>query len=133
RLEGALREREEAVESLRTALAELQQSDDRLHGLLDTAVDGVVELGPDDTIVRANDAFRSMIGLGSERLEGRTWAEVGFMAAAEIPLAALRTNGHAVIETERRALHLEARTSTVPTDPPGSLLLVRDVTASTVA
>jgi signal transduction histidine kinase len=96
-------------------------------------VDGVVELGPDDTIVRANDAFRSMIGLGSERLEGRTWADVGFMAAAEIPLAALRTNGHAVIETERRALHLEARTSTVPTDPPGSLLLVRDVTASTVA
>ena len=33
----------------------------------------------------------------------------------------------------RRTIHLEARSSPIPTDPPGTLLLVRDVTASKVA
>ncbi len=133
RAQAALRDRERAVESMRQAIAGLQESDQRVRGLLETAVDGVVEIGPRDVVLRANDAFRSMLALRSEELVGRSWQEVAAMANAESALAALRTTGHAVIEADGRAVHLEARMSQVPTDPPASLLLVRDVTASKVA
>ncbi len=133
RLQSALREREEAVASLRTVVDELAGSEQRLRGLLDAAVDGVVELGPGDIVVRANDAFRAMVGLDAKDVIGWTWAEVAEGGGAEGSLADLRESGHAVITSGGRTIHLEARSSPVPTEPPGTLLLVRDVTASKVA
>ena len=47
--------------------------------------------------------------------------------------AELRGAGHATLAVAGRTVHLEARASTVPTEPPGTLLLVRDVTANKVA
>jgi PAS domain S-box-containing protein len=132
-LQGALRERQRAVESMRAAMAGLQESDQRLRGLLEAALDGVVEIGPGGDVVRANDAFRTMVGLPSEQLVGRTWTEVAAMTGAEPEMLALRTTGHALIEPDGRPVHLEARISSVPIDPPGTLMLVRDVTASKVA
>ena len=132
-LGAALRERQRAVESTQAALAGLQESDQRLRGLLEAALDGVVEIGPGGVVVRDNDAFRTMVGLPSERLVGRTWQEVAAMTVSESEMLALRATGHAVIEPDGRPVHLEARISSVPTDPPGTLMLVRDVTASKVA
>lgn len=133
RLQSALRERQRAVESMQSAMVGLQESDQRLRGLLEAALDGVVEIGAGGVVVRANDAFRTMVGLPSDQLAGRTWTEVAAMTGADTEMLALRTTGHAVIEPDGRPVHLEARISRVPTDPPGTLMLVRDVTASKVA
>jgi PAS domain S-box-containing protein len=133
RLQAALREREEAVTSLRTVVEELGASGQRLRGLLAAAVDGVVELGPGNVVVQANEAFHSMIGLEPSDVIGRTWQEAGELAGAERPFAELVDTGHAVLSIGGRPVHLEARTSDIPTEPPGKLLLIRDVTSSKVA
>src|SRR5256885_14272501 len=65
-LEGALRERESAIASLRSAADVVTSSEARLRLLLDAAVDGVVELDAQSTIVRANGAFCSMVHLPME-------------------------------------------------------------------
>jgi PAS domain S-box-containing protein len=133
RLEAALREREDAVDSLRTAVDELAGSEQRLRGLLDAAVDGVVEIGPGDIVIRANNAFRAMVGLDAKDLTGWSWQQIAERCGAEAPLAELRESGQATISTGGRTVHLEARASEVPTEPAGTLLLIRDVTASKVA
>jgi PAS domain S-box-containing protein len=133
RLAAALDDREEALASLHDAAAEIARSEARLRLLLDAAVDGVVELGPDDVVLRANDAFCAMIGLRAEDVIGRHWADVASAARAEVAFGALREGGQAVLTTETRSLHLEARVSSLPAEPPGTLLLVRDVTSSKVA
>jgi PAS domain S-box-containing protein len=112
---------------------ELAGSEQRLRGLLDAAVDGVVELGAGGAIVRANDAFRSMVGLDTQEIVGSTWQDVADHAGSSDAFAALRGAGHASLIVAGRTVHLEARASVVPTEPPGTLLLVRDVTTNKVA
>lgn len=133
RLQGAVREREDAADTLRTVVDELAGSEQRLRGLLDAAVDGVVELGAGGAIVRANDAFRSMVGLDTQEIVGSTWQDVADHAGSSDAFAALRGAGHASLIVAGRTVHLEARASVVPTEPPGTLLLVRDVTTNKVA
>ncbi len=137
RLATALGEREDALGSLRDAAAEVARSEARLRLLLDAAADGVVELDPDDVVVRANDAFCAMVDLPAGDVIGRPWTEVAAGARAEVAFGALRDGGQAVLTSEARSLHLEARASTMPAelpaDPPGTLLLIRDVTSNKVA
>jgi PAS domain S-box-containing protein len=132
--EAALVEKETALGSLIATADTLAQSEERGRLLLDSAVDGVVELDHRGVILRANQALYAMVGLRPAQVLGRTWDEL----AAAVPaddgtLAALPVTGEAVLTTSQGTVYLEARTSQVPTAPPGSLLLIRDVTGSKVA
>jgi PAS domain S-box-containing protein len=132
--EAALVEKETALGSLTATADTLAQSEERGRLLLDSAVDGVVELDHRGVILRANQALYAMVGLRPAQVLGRTWDEL----AAAVPaddgtLAALPVTGEAVLTTSQGTVYLEARTSQVPTTPPGSLLLIRDVTGSKVA
>jgi len=133
-LEGALQERESAIASLRSAADVVTSSEGRLRLLLDAAVDGVVELDAIATIVRANGAFCSMVHLPMEEVVGRRWPDmVKRSGRGTDSLAALPETGEAMVSTDSGTSYLEARSSTVPTVPPGRLLMIRDVTASKTA
>jgi PAS domain S-box-containing protein len=132
-LEGALEERESAIGSLRAAADVVKSSEARLRLLLDAAVDGVVELDARGNIVRANGAFCSMVHLPLEEVLGRAWTEMVRRSGGGQSLASLPETGEAVVVRENGALYLEARSSKVPTSPPGTLLMIRDVTASKTA
>src|SRR6266540_868256 len=132
-LEGALEERESAIGSLRAAADVVKSSEARLRLLLDAAVDGVVELDARGTVVRANGAFSSMVHLPLEEVLGRPWTEMVTRSGGGESLASLPETGEAVVVRENGALYLEARSSKVPTSPPGTLLMIRDVTASKTA
>jgi signal transduction histidine kinase len=81
-----------------------------------------------------NDAFCSMVRLASAEIVGRTWDEMARIAGDSAgSLAALPGTGQATVASGTGAAFLEARSSTIPTTPPGKLLLIRDVTASKVA
>jgi PAS domain S-box-containing protein len=131
---ASLREREAALSSLRNATRVVASSEARHRLIVDAAVDGIVELDASGIISRVNDAFCSMVHLPSAEIVGRTWDEMARIAGdSEGSLAALPETGHATVATGTGAAHLEARSSTIPTTPPGTLLLIRDVTASKVA
>jgi len=132
-LEDALGRRESAIASLKAAADVVASSEARLRLLLDAAVDGLVELGPSGAIVRANAAFCSMIHLPQEEVLGRSWDELAARSGAGRSLASLLDTGQAVLVAEGGTSYLEARSSAVPTSPPGRLLMIRDVTASKVA
>ncbi len=132
-LEGALEERESAIGSLRAAADVVKSSEARLRLLLDAAVDGVVELDARGTVVRANGAFCSMVHLPLEEVLGRPWTEMVRRSGGGESLASLPETGEAVVVGENGALYLEARSSKVPISPPGTLLMIRDVTASKTA
>ncbi|HEY3208249.1 MAG TPA: ATP-binding protein [Actinomycetota bacterium] len=132
-LEGALEERESAIGSLRAAADVVKSSEARLRLLLDAAVDGVVELDARGTVVRANGAFCSMVHLPLEEVLGRPWTEMVRRSGGGESLASLPETGEAMVVGENGALYLEARSSKVPTSPPGTLLMIRDVTASKTA
>jgi PAS domain S-box-containing protein len=133
-LEGALGERETAIASLQSAAGIMAASEARLRLLLDAAVDGVVELDAEGTIVRANGAFCSMVHLPIEEVLGRRWVDmVRRSERAGDSLASLPDTGEAVISSDTGTSYLEARASVVPTTPPGMLLMIRDVTASKTA
>lgn len=133
-LATALREREEALESFRRAVAEVASSEARLRLLLDAAVDGVMELDGAGTVVRANDAFCQMIQLQREAVVGHPWIEVaGKVPGTTESMASLPSTGQAELTHQGRTVYLEARSSPLPADPPGTLLFVRDVTATKVA
>jgi PAS domain S-box-containing protein len=133
-LEGALRERESAIDSLRSAADVVTSSEARLRLLLDAAVDGVVELDESGKIVRANGAFCSMVHLPMDEIVGRSWQDmVKRSGGATDSLGALPETGEAVVMRESGASYLEARSSAIPTVPPGRLLMIRDVTASKTA
>jgi PAS domain S-box-containing protein len=125
-----LQERERAIELLEAAAERIGVSEARLRLLFDSAVDGVVEMDEADTIVRANGAFCSMVGIPSERILGRVWADVaeeavgGGRSLRDLPLT-----GEAVLISGDDTRHLEARRSRLATVSPGSLLVIRDVTA----
>ena len=133
-VEGALQERESAIASLRSAADVVTSSEARLRLLLDAAVDGVVELDAKATIVRANGAFCSMVHLPMVEVVGRRWSDmVKRSGRGTDSLAALPETGEAMVSTDSGTSYLEARSSRVPTIPPGRLLMIRDVTASKTA
>lgn len=133
-MERALQEREGSIAALRATTEELRRSEARHRQLLDAAVDGIVELDHQGRIVRVNRAFCAMARLREDQVVGRTWAELAQLAGDHTgSLAELPETGRAVLERETGSVHLEARASPVASDPPGTLLLIRDVTASRIA
>ncbi|HEX2089155.1 MAG TPA: ATP-binding protein [Actinomycetota bacterium] len=132
-LAQSLHERSTAIESLSSATDILRDSDARHRLLLSAAVDGIVELDADGVIVRVNDAFCAMVNLSAEEAVGRRWGEMAALAGGNPSLITLPETGEATVVTDRGTAHLEARKSVVPTNPPGTLLLIRDVTASKVS
>jgi PAS domain S-box-containing protein len=133
-LEGALGEREAAITSLRSAAEVVETSAARHRLLLDAAVDGIVELDPSGTIVRANGAFCTMVRLSLREVIGLNWTDmVKRVGRVNETLATLPETGEAVLATATGTTYLEARSSTLPTTPPGKLLMIRDVTASKTA
>src|SRR6266568_3026763 len=71
-----------------------------------------------------------MVHMHPQEVVGRRWEEMAAMTAGGDSLAALPDTGEAVMRSEAGATYLEARSSRVPTVPPGTLLMIRDVTAS---
>jgi signal transduction histidine kinase len=133
-LGGALDERETAIASLRSAAVVRTASEARLHLLLDAAVDGVVEMDAAGTIVRTNGAFSSMVQLPMDQVLGHRWVDMVMRSGrGGDSLAGLPETGEAMISSETGTSYLEARSSAVPTSPPGKLLMIRDVTASKTA
>jgi PAS domain S-box-containing protein len=133
--EEALRETDAALERARRAHQTLIESEEHLRLVFDAAVDGIVELSADGLVVRANEAFCTMVGLPRSSVEGQSWSAVA--ASLDGPdgtLASLPTSGEAQFRgREGQVVHLEARTSQMPTDPPRRLLMIRDVTAARVS
>jgi PAS domain S-box-containing protein len=131
--EEALQVKESPLASVRAASEIVSASEARHRLLLDAAVDGVVELDANLMIVRANDAFCTMVRLPLEEILGRTWGAMVEHSPGGSSLSTLPETGEATIETDRGVTHLEARSSVISSAPPGTLLLIRDVTASKVA
>jgi len=139
--EAALEEADHAMLQLRKAIDTVAESEERLRILFDAAVDGIVEIDHEGIIISANEAFCVMVGLDRDFAVGRSWqaaaAAAGGGSASSAgkgePLAALPETGQATLLREGHEMFLEARTSTTPGNPPGRLLLVRDVTAAKVA
>jgi PAS domain S-box-containing protein len=133
--ESALGDADAALEQVRQANETLQRSEEHLRMVFDTAVDGIVELDQRDRILAANEAFTRMIGLDREAIEGQPWgALAASVQGADDSFRHLPTAGQAqVARVDGQPIHLEARVSSIPTDPPRRLLLVRDVTSAKVA
>jgi PAS domain S-box-containing protein len=133
--ERALRETDQALERVREANETLRQSEEHLRLVFETAEDGIVELDEHGTVLRANEAFAEMISLPRESIEDQPWGAVAsVVVGADETFAGMRVGGQSQISRpDGQVLHLESRTSAVPTAPPRTLLLVRDVTAARVA
>lgn len=133
-LASALREKEIALGSLRTASDVLAASEEKHRLLLDAAVDGVVELDRDGTIVRANGAFCAMVGLAPDAVLAHRWDAVAIAAPnGGESLLTLPETGEAVLAGPNGTVYVEARSSPIGESPPGMLLLIRDTTASKAA
>jgi PAS domain S-box-containing protein len=134
RLGAALRERDATIASLRDVAEVVSTSEARHRLIVDAAVDGIVELDSAGVISRVNDAFCAMVRLVPQEIIGRTWREMAAVAGdSGGTLPGLPETGQATMVTETGTAYLEARSSTLPTSPPGTLLLIRDVTPSKVA
>lgn len=131
--ESALAETDHAMAQLQDAITTVALSEERLRLLFDAAVDGIVELDAKDVVRGANGAFCDMVGLDREFLIGKPWDRVAAASPGGASIASLLINGKAALERGGHEVFLEARTSDVPGDPPGKLLLVRDVTSAKVA
>jgi PAS domain S-box-containing protein len=137
-LAHALAEREDALESVRRAGAEAAASESRLRLLFDAAADGVVELDGAGRIIRANGAFCHMMQLSSDKVLGRPWRDVAGQAPVtdrdvDAPMTELPVTGQGELTVEGRTVYVESRSSSLPGDPPGTLLFIRDVTSTRVA
>ncbi|HEX6843505.1 MAG TPA: PAS domain-containing sensor histidine kinase, partial [Actinomycetota bacterium] len=133
--EAALADADRSLERVRETNETLRRSEEHLRLVFEAAVDGFVELDDHDTILRANGAFANMIGVDRLAIEGQRWATVAAsLDGTDERFARLPEGGAATIErTDGGPLHLESRVSSIPTDPPRTLMLVRDVTASKVS
>jgi PAS domain S-box-containing protein len=133
--ERALAETDQALERVREANETLRRSEEHLRLVFETAEDGIVELDERGVVLRTNEAFVEMVGLPRESIEDQPWtALASVITGADESFAALRTGGQSQISRSGgQVLYLESRTSAVPTVPPRTLLLVRDVTAARVA
>ncbi len=75
-LERAIEARDRAMATMHAAAASITESEARLRLLLQSAVDGVVELDGSGRVVRANPAFCAMVGLPEHLVVGRVWVDV---------------------------------------------------------
>ena len=133
--ERALAETDQALERVREANETLRQSEEHLRLVFETAEDGIVELDERGVVLRSNEAFADMISLPRESIEDQPWtALASAITGVDDTFPALASGGQSQISrADGQVLHLESRTSAVPTTPPRTLLLVRDVTAARVA
>jgi PAS domain S-box-containing protein len=113
----------------------LRRSDEHLRLIFDAAVDGFVEVDHEGSVLRANGAFGRMIGKDPASLVGETWEEVAHSIEGVDPaFAQLQRGGQATVaRPDGQVVHLESTASVIPTDPPRTLVLVRDVSAAKVA
>lgn len=132
---AALAQTDRALARLRDSNDTLRRSEEHLRLVFEAAVDGFVELRADGTIERANEAFCAMVGRDRAAIEGVSWAALAAAAPGADPaFADLPHGGTAMVSrADGQPLHVESRVSKVPTTPPRTLLLVRDVTAAKVA
>lgn len=133
--ERALTEADMALERVRETNETLRQSEEHLRLVFEAAVDGIVELDQRDVILRANDAFCSMVRIDRASIEGLPWtALAAAVSGTDSSFASLPATGQGTIQRpEGHPLYLESRISEVPMTPPRRLLLVRDVTAGRIA
>lgn len=133
--EAALAEADEALGDVRDANETLLRSEEHLRSVFDAAVDGVVELDERGVVLHANDALCKMVRLDRQAVEGQPWSALAAAvtganeAFANLPQAAEAE----VRRAEGQPLFLESRVSKIPTVPPRTLMVVRDVTAARVA
>ena len=141
-LRVALSEGQETVRNMDVALQRvrdgnesLRRSEEHLNLIFEAAVDGFVEVDHERHILRANDAFARMVSIDASSLTGMPWSSVSTLVeGADSGFAHLVEGGKATIERpDGQILHIESTASAIPTDPPQTLLLVRDVTAAKVA
>jgi len=133
--DAALRDMDAAIERVRDVNESLRTSEEHLRLVFEAAVDGFVEVDHEGAIIRANDAFARMISTDAGALTGVPWTALGTVVdGADATFAQLVEGAHATIQrSDGQVLHLESTASQIPTDPPRTLLLVRDVTAAKVA
>lgn len=125
---------EKAPTSITSAGYDQDEAESRLRLLFDAAADGIVELDAQSLVVHANTAFCTLVGLPSGLVMGRPWAQIADAAVGGgQSLAHLPSTGEAVLGYGDGARYLEARSSELPTIPPGRLMIIRDVTASRVS
>jgi len=133
-MQSALADREEAIVSILLSAQAANMSESRLRMILDSAVDGVIELDASGVIVRTNGAFSRMVHLPLEQILGRSWTETAKRADAQSDsLATLPRTGEAGLTSLNGTVYLEARSSLLSTSPRGTLLMIRDVTATKLA
>jgi PAS domain S-box-containing protein len=135
RRESALAATDAALDRVQEANESLRRSEEHLRLVFDAAVDGFVELDDRRQVLRANDAFARMVSLDALALVGMSWTALGAaIDGADPAFARLVTGGPATINrSDGQTLHLESTASVIPTDPPRTLVLVRDVSAAKVA
>ena len=135
RQEAALTATDAALDRVQEANESLRRSEEHLRLVFDAAVDGFVELDDRGQILRANDAFAHMVSLDAVAILGMSWvALAAAIDGADPAFARLGEGGQATINrSDGHTLHLEATASVIPTDPPRTLVLVRDVSAAKVA
>ena len=133
--EAALQEADQALERVREANETLRLEEEHLRSVFDAAVDGVVELDERGVVIRANDALCRMVRLDREAVEGQPWSALAAaVTGASEAFASLPEAAEAEVRrAEGQPLFLESRVSQIPTSPPRTLMLVRDVTAARVA
>ena len=133
--EAALKEADTALDRVRETNETLRESEEHLRLVFDAAVDGIVEMDQHGTVLRTNEAFCRMVGLDRQAIEGQRWTVLAAsVVGATSDFASLPRAGEAEIgRPEGQPLHLESRVSQIPTSPPRTLMLVRDVTAARVA
>ena len=131
----ALAETDAALERVRETNESLRRSDEHLRLIFDAAVDGFLEVDHEGAVLRANGAFGRMIGKDPASLVGETWEEVARTIEGVDPaFAQLQRGGQATVaRPDGQVVHLESTASVIPTDPPRTLVLVRDVSAAKVA
>jgi signal transduction histidine kinase len=130
-----LRDMDVALQRVREGNESLRRSEEHLNLIFEAAVDGFVELDHEGTVLRANAAFARMVSMDAVSLVGAPWAALALRVDGADPGFGLLTEGgNATIERpDGQILHIESTASTIPTDPPQRLLLVRDVTSAKVA
>ena len=117
--ERALLETDQALERVREANETLRQSEEHLRLVFETAEDGIVELDERGVVLRVNEAFASMVALPRESIEDQPWTAIAsVVVGADDAFVRLRMGGQSQISRpDGQVLHLESRTSAVPTDP----------------
>jgi PAS domain S-box-containing protein len=135
RQRAALADTDEALDRVRETNESLRRSEEHLRLIFDAAVDGFVEIDHDGHVIRANGAFGRMVGRDPTTLVGETWEEAArSIEGADPAVAQLQRGGQATVaRADGQVVHLESTASVIPTDPPRTLVLVRDVSAAKVA